>query len=127
MFFLLLALAFPLPCRAADTCWLEWDPAERVEWYEVLAGDVVCDTLRGFIGRKGRFHPPRTRWWPRPTPACPQATAYRVRACNAFGCGGVSDPVEWEPQPMACLRAGCEEPCFPGAPRRAAWLPECPQ
>lgn len=129
MIALLLALAFPLPCATESNCWLQWDPVPGVERYEIVSGGTVCDVLSGFIDRKGRFHAPRSRWWPRSTPACPlaqgQVRAYTERACNAAGCSAESQPVEWIGQPFICFRADCEEPCYPGAPRRAPWLPEC--
>lgn len=128
---LLLALAFPLPCATESNCWLQWDPAPGAERYEILSGSVVCDVLTGFVDRKGKLHPPRFRWWPRSTTACPlaqgQVRAYSERACNSAECGGESLPVEWIGQPMICFRGGCEEPCYPGAPRQAPWAKECQQ
>ena len=49
--------------------------------------------------------------------------AVRVRACNQYGCGGWSNPVEV--LPFSCLRANCSIPCWPNAKRALQHLPAC--
>lgn len=118
MFALLLALAWPAPCAADVPCWLTWDPTQRVEWYEVWSDDRLCASLAGrwYTRRDGTqvFHPPRPVYWPHPGDGCWSpggARNYFVRACNAYGCGGASETVEFGPQTWRCFGAAGEVPC----------------
>ena len=51
---------------------------------------------------------------------------FQVRACSGAGCSDWSvNQVEFVGQAYACFRNGCEEPCWPGGPRRFPQLPPC--
>lgn len=111
----LLVLPWPLPCADAGTCWIVWDrPAARVEWYEIISGDLLCARQRGYINKRGRFRAPRTAYWPHPGDGCwepGRSREYRVIACSAVGCGEASEAVRFGPQEFRCYTSSGEVPC----------------
>ncbi len=126
------AQEWPAPCADAGTCWLAWDPsppAERVTCYEVVAADLLCARVcGGHADRQGRWHGPRSVYWPRPGDGCWEPGAsreYQVLAVHDEGLRseGRSNAVAFGPQEWTCVEApGCERPC---PVRRLPHLPEC--
>ncbi len=120
MLALLLALLWPAPCADAGTCWLQWCPAERVEWYQVWSGDLLCATLHGrWVTRRDGsqvYTPPRPVYWPHPGDGCWSpglSLTYTVRACNSAGCSNYSNPEDFGPQDFRCFDSQHEIPCHP--------------
>lgn len=111
---LLLALLWPAPCADAGTCWLAWDRIPGATRYEVWSGDTLCRTIPGFARRNGTKAHPVARYWPHPGDGCWDASrqiSYRVRACNAAGCGGWSTELPFGPQRFRCFNHLGETSC----------------
>ncbi len=89
---------------------LRWASADRVEWYEVACEAGTQTTVLGQSANVSAF-------------IAEGCTAFRVRACNQYGCGGWSEPVWFVP--WSCFRSGCVEPCFAGGPIRYPSLEQC--
>lgn len=133
--------AWPLPCADGTVCWLAWSPATDPDGdpvsYEVVDWDTgyQCAYLTWTTGPRGGRRSAAPHVWPIRFPDIDGACFPREGVANHFVLyavdpGGARSPgpsnvVTFVGQPVACLEAGCERRCWPGAPRRIPRLPEC--
>lgn len=115
MILLLASLLWPAPCADPDTCWIKWNqnPAnELILTYEIWSNGVLCYTNHGHRRPKGSWARPNNTYIPRPGPCYSEnIKVYQIKACNNFGCSGLSEGVEIGYQHFMCFTSLGQVPC----------------
>lgn len=102
---------------------ITWDAVPEADRYEIQRETVSTGNLvdvgavpARIPSEEGDVEGPRLWWFARDS-AMPRAGTlyrYRVRACNAAGCGVWNDPVEYRGADYACFEGGREVACYVG-------------
>jgi hypothetical protein len=102
---------------------MTWDAVPGAERYELQRETVSTGSLvdvgavpARIPAEEGEVDGPRFWWFGRDSvmPRAGTLYRYRIRACNAAGCGPWNDPVEYRGADYACYQDGREVACYVG-------------
>lgn len=100
-----------LPCACSEC--MEWDLVAGATAYQVIRDGKLVGVLEQPVDEEGNVIA-RTIWCPAKDATFPTGLhSYRVRSCNAAGCGEQSNQVQYDPAPYQCWDDGKIVPCAP--------------